>query len=110
MTDMPLRNRTTANNFHTRTVPINQSFNNTSYASEFSNQNSRPQFSNQNIEEEFSRRGERRQQVLFSRNDPIASVKRDTTAELKSRDTNLKVAKTIGIRNTGNSCYVNSVI
>jgi ubiquitin C-terminal hydrolase len=29
---------------------------------------------------------------------------------LKSKDTNLNRAKTIGIRNTGNSCYVNCVI
>lgn len=65
---------------------------------------------NSYMEEESSRRGARRQQELFTRNDPVNPVKRDTTAELKSKDTNLKVARHIGIKNTGNSCYVNSVI
>lgn len=95
----PSRNRNSGFKFHTRTVPIKenqpQTYNNYTQAQKA---------------EESSRRGVRRQQELFKRNDPNTSVKRDTTAELRSQDTDLKKAKDVGIRNTGNSCYVNSVI
>ena len=104
----PLRNRNSGLTFHSREVPIRQKQAmdiERSTVSTYSNQQSYNQFA-----QERSRRGERRQQDLFKRNDPHQELRRDTTAELKSQDTDLNKARDVGIRNTGNSCYVNSVI
>ena len=93
-----LRNRTGRSGlmFHSRTQPINRGFQEREPIDEIE-------------PEEQSRRGVRRQQELFKRNDPHSGIRRDTTAELQSRDTDLNTATDVGIRNVGNSCYVNSV-